>query len=174
MTQETAALELISNGPGETRHFGRELGKILKAGDLVLLEGIFGAGKTVLVQGIARGLGVAESTSSPSFTLVNKYTAGKKHGGIPVYHADLYRVTSVEEALAFGLDDYLDGRGIFIAEWAENVAEVWPEERLWISLRVANVNKRIIRVDARGVRYVEILRRLERALFQGEKHDSGG
>lgn len=162
--EAVATLEIISHSTAETRRIGHKLGRALKPGDVLLLQGSFGAGKTVMVQGIAKGLGVAEPVISPSFTLVNEYRAGKIHGSIPVYHADLYRINSVDEALGLGLDEYLAGGGIFIAEWPENVAEIWPKERLWINLQVAGTNERIIRMDAQGIRYVEILQELEKAL----------
>lgn len=168
--QVVATVELVSNGPAETRSIGRKLGRLLKPGDVLLLEGSFGAGKTVMVQGIAKGLGVQEQVISPSFTLVNEYRAGKSHGSVPVYHADLYRISTVEEALDLGLEEYLGGRGIFIAEWPEKVADVWPEERLWIKLRVEDVNKRTIRIDARGERYIRLLGEFEKALTE----DRGG
>jgi tRNA threonylcarbamoyladenosine biosynthesis protein TsaE len=168
LSAETAILDLVSRGPADTRQIGRALGRLLKAGDVLLLEGRFGAGKTVLTQGIALGLGVEGIVNSPSFTLVNEYRAGKPHAGIPIYHADLYRIESIDEALALGLDEYLAGRGIFIAEWPENVAEVWPEERLWVVISVAqgkqSQNLRTIHIDAQGRRYVEIVDQLGRML----------
>lgn len=165
--------ELTSHGPTETRRIGRKLGKLLRSGDVLLLEGSFGAGKTVLAQGIARGLGVEERVISPSFTLVNEYMAGKSHGSIPVYHADLYRIANVDEALALGLEEYLAAQGIFIAEWPENIAEVWPEERLWIRLRTDDGEQRVIRFEARGVRYVRLLHDLETELAEHVRNDSG-
>jgi tRNA threonylcarbamoyladenosine biosynthesis protein TsaE len=164
LSTPAATLELASRGPAETRHIGRALGRLLQAGDVLLLEGRFGAGKTVLTQGIALGLDVEGIVNSPSFTLVNEYRAGKQHGDAPIYHADLYRIQSVDEALDLGLDEYLAGRGIFIAEWPENVAEAWPEERLWIMLTVGAGSQRTIRLDARGRRYVEIVEQLGSAV----------
>lgn len=170
MAQETtAAIEIISHSPAETRRIGRHLGKLLQPGDLLLLEGPFGAGKTVLTQGIAKGAGVEEVVSSPSFTLINEYQAGKAPRQVRVYHADLYRIHGADEALALGLDEYLAGRGIFIAEWPENVAEVWPSERLWIRLRLGKGDERIIDLDAQGMRYVQLLGELERELRREAK-----
>lgn len=168
-----ATLEVTSHSTVETRRIGGQLGRILKPGDILLLEGSFGAGKTVLVQGIAKGLGVKDRVISPSFTLVNEYRAGKSHGSIPVYHADLYRISTLDEALALGLEEYMAGEGIFIAEWPENAAEAWPRERLWIEIRVVEGNKRVIHLEARGPRYGALMKELEKRLAEFAKDDPG-
>lgn len=126
-----------------------------------MLEGKFGAGKTVLVQGIASGLEVEGYVSSPSFTLVNEYRAGPVFGNLPVYHADLYRIHSAEEALDLGLEEYLSGKGIFLAEWPERAEDVWPEENLWIKLEMIGEKSRRLEIRAKGERYTQILEKLK-------------
>lgn len=157
-------LELVSESEDETRRIGERLGQFLEAGDVLLLEGNFGAGKTVMVQGIAKGLGSEDRVTSPSFTLVNEYKAALARGSTPIYHADLYRIESVDEALALGIEEYLDGRGIFIVEWPEKARDIWPAERLWVYLDVEDENKRVIRFDAKGERYVKLITELAGSL----------
>lgn len=153
----TATLELESHSPAETKRLARRLARLLQPGDVILLEGPFGAGKTVFVQGLAGGLGIKDQVSSPSFILVNEY-----HNHTTVYHADLYRISGVEEAVALGLEEYVSGRGIFVVEWPERVAEVWPAERLWITFIVAGKRERKMIFQARGDRYVGMVQRLAR------------
>ncbi len=100
----------------QTGQLGRQLGRLLMSGSLVLLRGDLGAGKTCLATGIARGLGVAESTpvTSPTYTLMNSYG-----GRLPLYHFDLYRLSSEDELLDLGFDDYFHGDGVALVEWPE-------------------------------------------------------
>ena len=107
--------------PAETQTIGEEIGKQLRQGDLVALIGDLGTGKTCLTQGIARGVGVYPNqiVNSPSYTLINEY-AGK----IPIYHVDLYRLQNHDELLDLGLDEYMEGNGICIIEWAEKLGSL--------------------------------------------------
>ena len=107
--------------PAETQTIGEEIGKQLRQGDLVALIGDLGTGKTCLTQGIARGVGVDPNqiVNSPSYTLINEY-AGK----IPIYHIDLYRLQNHDELLDLGLDEYMEGNGICIIEWAEKLGSL--------------------------------------------------
>jgi len=107
--------------PAETQTIGEEIGKQLRQGDLVALIGDLGTGKTCLTQGIARGVGVDPNqiVNSPSYTLINEY-AGK----IPIYHVDLYRLQNHDELLDLGLDEYMEGNGICIIEWAEKLGSL--------------------------------------------------
>ena len=107
--------------PAETQTIGKKIGKQLRQGDLVALIGDLGTGKTCLTQGIARGVGVYpnQTVNSPSYTLINEY-AGK----IPIYHVDLYRLQNQDELLDLGLDEYMEGNGICIIEWAEKLGSL--------------------------------------------------
>ena len=107
--------------PAETQTIGEKIGKQLRQGDLVALIGDLGTGKTCLTQGIARGVGVYPNqiVNSPSYTLINEY-AGK----IPIYHVDLYRLQNHDDLLALGLDEYMEGNGICIIEWAEKLGSL--------------------------------------------------
>jgi tRNA threonylcarbamoyladenosine biosynthesis protein TsaE len=157
-------VDFISHSPDQTRRLGARLGALVQARDLVCLEGELGSGKTCLAQGIGRGLGVVEPITSPSFTLIAEH---RPPPPAPVlYHIDLYRLDKpVEEALALGLDDYLEGNGVCLIEWAERIQIVLPHERLWIALRHLNNSKRGIVITATGSRYQELLLRFRQSAF---------
>jgi tRNA threonylcarbamoyladenosine biosynthesis protein TsaE len=109
-------LRFCSASPDETRTIGERLGAALAPGSVVLLRGPLGAGKTVLVKGIARGLGVADEIISPTYTIVADYP-----GRIPLVHVDLYRVEGEEQIDGLGLDDLLAGPGVTVVEWGEKL-----------------------------------------------------
>jgi len=149
-------LELTSNSPEETQDFGARLGKLARPGDVFLLVGKLGAGKTCLAQGIARGLGIREYASSPSFVLVREL-----YGRLPLYHMDFYRLDNLEEIADLGLDDYLYGQGVSVVEWAEKGLRLLPAEHLLIEMSNISENKRRLKLKARGKRYRELLGKLK-------------
>ena len=103
-------LTLLSRSPDQTRQLGQALGRVVQGGDVLLLDGPFGAGKTVLVQGVAAGLGVQGYVSSPSFIMINEH-----HGRLPLYHVDLYRMEHQLDAETLdALDEYLNGEGVCV------------------------------------------------------------
>jgi tRNA threonylcarbamoyladenosine biosynthesis protein TsaE len=106
---------LISNSPAETRQLGEEWGRIAQPGCVIALCGDLGAGKTQLVKGLARGLGVRGRVQSPTFSLVNIYEGGR----LPLYHLDLYRLETLAQIFAAGLEPYLQPDGVTAVEWAE-------------------------------------------------------
>lgn len=120
-----------THSPEETQAIGERVGQNLKPGDIVALIGDLGAGKTCLTQGIARGVKIEPNqiVNSPSYTLINEY-AGK----IPIYHIDLYRLQRQEEILDLGLEEYLEGNGICIIEWADRMLDLLPEGCMTIEL----------------------------------------
>lgn len=124
-------MELIykSSSPDDTRRLGRKLGEKLQGGEIILLQGELGAGKTVLAQAICKGLDVEEQVSSPSFTLVNQY-----QGRVKVYHLDLYRLTREEELMDIGFEDIIYGNGTVLIEWPELGYAFIPPEYLLIKL----------------------------------------
>lgn len=101
-----------------TQALGYKLGTVLKAGDVLLLAGDLGAGKTTLTQGLAQGLGVTEFVNSPTFVIINEYDTGR----LPLYHMDLYRVEDEAQLFDLGLEEYLFGKGICVIEWPEVAA----------------------------------------------------
>ncbi len=113
----------------ETEDFGREIGMKAKAGDIYCLSGDLGVGKTVFTRGFARGLGIDDDITSPTFTLINEY-----YGRFPMYHFDVYRVGDAEEMEYIGCDDYFFGEGVCLIEWAEMIEDMIPENAVWIKI----------------------------------------
>jgi len=150
-----SGVSLSSNGPNETRRVGERLGALLQPGDVVLLSGELGAGKTVFVQGIARGLGFDGSVSSKSFVLLGEY-----QGRVKLYHADLYRLEDPEQVAQLALDE-ISMDGILVVEWPERAGDgVLPEEHLRIEFEVTSEESRLLRVSAIGQRPCDIARAL--------------
>ncbi len=114
----------------ETFALGVQIGKTAKKGTVCTVNGDLGTGKTILAQGIASGLGIAEPISSPTFTIVQIYEEGR----IPLYHFDVYRIGDVEEMEEIGYEDYFYGDGFTMIEWAELIEEILPEKRLEITM----------------------------------------
>jgi tRNA threonylcarbamoyladenosine biosynthesis protein TsaE len=153
-----AAIFVDSRSPEETLGFGTLLGQELREGDVIAVEGPLGAGKTCLVQGIARGLGVDPSVpvTSPTFTLVGEYPAR-----IPLRHADFYRVEDARRLDDAGFPDLLDGRGVLVVEWWERFPDTLPEERLEIQIEIRSESDRHLTLRAQGSRAEERVRRME-------------
>ncbi|MBP3900255.1 MAG: tRNA (adenosine(37)-N6)-threonylcarbamoyltransferase complex ATPase subunit type 1 TsaE [Blautia sp.] len=107
----------------ETFALGRSIGEKAKPGDIYLLSGDLGVGKTVFTQGVAAGLGITEPVNSPTFTILQEYTEGR----LPFYHFDVYRIEDVEEMEEIGYDDYFFGGGVCMVEWAELIREILPD-----------------------------------------------
>ena len=157
-----ADLDIVSHGAEQTRRLGAHLGRLLQAGDVVLLEGEFGSGKTTVTQGIARGLGIDDRyVNSPTFTLINEYRGGKA----PLYHVDLYRLEGVEQIETLGLDDYFGGHGVVVIEWPEEAAPWLPDDRLTVRLTYLSDTKRTIRFYARGERYADLMEQFKRVAY---------
>lgn len=114
-----------SNKAEDTYQAGYELGQQAKVGDVYCLHGDLGVGKTVFTQGFAKGLGILEPVSSPTFTIVQEYEDGR----IPFYHFDVYRICDVDEMEEIGYEDYFYGNGVCFIEWANLIEEILPENR---------------------------------------------
>lgn len=157
-------LDFISHGPEQTRRFGARLGAFLQAGDVICLEGDLGTGKTCFVQGIGQGMGIMEPITSPSFALVVEHRPLRS--GLILYHVDLYRLeVPWEEAVAFGLEDYMWGDGVCVIEWADRVRSVLPRERVWITLRHVDSGKRGVVMEATSSRYDDLLHQFRKNAF---------
>ncbi len=153
-------VDFITHAIAQTQKAGERLGQLLQAGDIVLLEGELGAGKTTLTKGIARGLGVAGYVNSPTFTLVNEY-----QGRLPVYHLDCYRLESGAEAEGFGIEEYLYGDGVTLIEWPQRIAEILPVENLRIKLAYVSETRRSLRLEPTGARYVQLVNDFKKTAF---------
>lgn len=116
----------------DTLQWGRFLGGALQPGDVVALVGTLGAGKTHATKGIVAGLGSTAQVSSPTFTLVHEYLGGR----LPAFHFDFYRLDSPQEVLGVGWDDYLDGDGVVIVEWADRFPELFPDGTRWFHFTI--------------------------------------
>ena len=150
-------LEIISESPEQTQDLGRRLGELALPGDVFLLVGELGTGKTCLTQSIAWGLGIEEYALSPSFVIIREL-----HGRLPLYHIDLYRLDRIEEGIDLGLDDYLYGRGVCAIEWADRALGILPEERLLIRLSYLSDTGRKLEIEPGGQRYHEMTAQLKR------------
>jgi tRNA threonylcarbamoyladenosine biosynthesis protein TsaE len=142
----------------ETLALGEKLGQLLKGGELICLEGSLGTGKTYLVQGIARGMGIDPvRVSSPTFTIHHEYP-----GRLTLHHLDLYRIDQPEEIEKLGLLELLDDKkGVVAIEWSEKDGGLFPMERLKIRILWEDENSRRFELQAVGPYYAELLKRLE-------------
>jgi tRNA threonylcarbamoyladenosine biosynthesis protein TsaE len=157
-----ADLDIVSHGAEQTRRLGAHLSKLLQPGDLVLLVGEFGTGKTTFTQGVARGLGIdSRYVNSPTFTLINEYKGGRHR----LAHVDIYRLEGQEQVATLGLDDYLDGRYITVIEWPEEAASWLPDERLVVKFQHLNETKRTVRFYATGPRYRRLMEEYKREAY---------
>jgi tRNA threonylcarbamoyladenosine biosynthesis protein TsaE len=140
--------------PSETRRLGERIGKLLRAGDVVLLSGELGTGKTVLAQGIGRGLGVIDPIKSSSFVIMNEYQGRE----LRLYHADLYRLEDPQQVAELALDE-LAVDGVLVVEWPERAEKEMPEEHLRVTLAYDGAKRRVVEIEGRGERYEEMTHR---------------
>ncbi|MEE0514706.1 MAG: tRNA (adenosine(37)-N6)-threonylcarbamoyltransferase complex ATPase subunit type 1 TsaE [Emergencia sp.] len=120
--------EVIIRNEEDTKAFGYELAESLAPGAVLALIGNLGTGKTTLTKYIAEGLGITEMLTSPTFTIVREYYSGR----LPLYHFDVYRLESAAELFQIGAEEYFYGNGVCIVEWADQVAEILPDETMCI------------------------------------------
>ncbi len=148
----------VSNSPIATFNFGRRLGKRLGAGSIIALIGELGCGKTLFTRGICAGLDVPDRrVNSPTFVLVNEYS-----GRFPVFHMDLYRLSSIAEEFEIGVLDYLARAesGVIIVEWAEKVLSLLPDDYLKVQFKVLSARKRDMVLSGFGDRFDGLLKEL--------------
>ena len=127
----------LSKSREQTEEFAVQYAKTLRAGDVVLLDGDMGAGKTVFAKGVARGLGIEEEVTSPTYAYMNDYDGR-------LFHYDCYRIETPEQAERLGLADYFDMGGICLVEWAQNIAPLLPENVKRVQIKKIDENKREI------------------------------
>jgi tRNA threonylcarbamoyladenosine biosynthesis protein TsaE len=149
-------LKFKTHNAEETQQLGVSLGKLAEPGDIFLLIGELGAGKTCLTQGIAYGLDIQEYTLSPSFVIMREL-----HGRLSLYHMDFYRLENIVEISDLGLDDYLFGQGVCVIEWANRGLTVLPEDHLLIKIDYLNDNERNFIIEPKGERYIRMVKQLK-------------
>src|SRR5262245_15914856 len=157
-------MEVCSRSAAETRALGVRLAGVLRPGDVVVLTGDLGAGKTVLAKGIAEGLGVTEPVVSPTFTIVREY-----EGDVPLLHLDVYRLDHLQEVIDLGLDELLDGHAVTVVEWGEAVSALLPADRLEVVMMVlppeeADDDTRVVELRGVGLAWAARARALAAAV----------
>lgn len=155
MANNQLDLAFNSSEPAETLSLGERLGKAAAPGDVILLIGNLGAGKTCFTQGIAKGLEITQQVQSPTFVLAREML-----GRLPLYHLDLYRLEDITEVSDLGIDDYLYGSGVTVIEWADKGLELMPDDNLTVHFETTGENSRRLRFCANGKRYVELLKEM--------------
>ena len=153
-------MKLISDSREQTLEMGRLIGEILERGDVVALIGELGSGKTCLTQGLAKGLGVEENVPvvSPTFTLINEYP-----GKIPLIHLDVYRLSGPRDLEDMGYEEYFEGGGIIVIEWAEKIRDILPAKTLFVGMRYIDENTREMILEGPG----DKIRKIEELLKAG-------
>ncbi len=152
----------MSHSPEQTERLGVRLGELTRPGDLFLLAGDLGAGKTTLAKGIARGWGALDRVTSPSFVLINEY---RRADSLRLYHFDAFRLQGLAEAAGLGLGDLFENGGPVMVEWPERVMSLIPTEHLWIQLAWVDEVRRNFRIEAHGLHYERLLKRFRQAAF---------
>ena len=154
-------LSFESKSPAETRRLGRRLAGLLDAGDVLLLQGELGAGKTCFTQGIGEGLKVREAVKSSSFVLVNEYS-----GRLHVYHADLFRLDDPVQVFELALEENAAG-GLLVVEWPDRAMQEMPPEHLLVRFEATGQRSRRLHLEAKGDRYEAVVARLAESGGQG-------
>jgi tRNA threonylcarbamoyladenosine biosynthesis protein TsaE len=135
-------IKKITKSVNETIDFGKEIGSLLKGGDVIAFKGGLGAGKTTFTRGLALGLGLLDDVYSPTFALVNEY-----HGNITLYHFDMYRILNAEALETTGFYDYLSNDSVIVVEWSENITDCLPKNTTVITIEQIDENGRSITVE---------------------------
>jgi tRNA threonylcarbamoyladenosine biosynthesis protein TsaE len=138
----------------QTREIGFKLGQLVTPKSVVCLIGDLGAGKTTMTQSLAKSLEVDDYITSPTFTIVNEY-----EGKMPLYHFDVYRIGSSDEMYDIGFDEYINGDGVCIIEWANLIEDILPDEYLYIEMNYKETGREMI-LTPKGEKYEEIVKEL--------------
>lgn len=153
-------LEIGLNSLEETAQIAYQLGVVARQGDIIILSGDLGAGKTTLTKGIALGLGIHQTIKSPTYTIIREYQKGR----IPLYHMDIYRVG--ESAIDLGIDEYFEGKGLCVVEWGDLLGEELPADYLEIILQkdLMDESKRKLMVKAYGTKAEDFFLRFRKGV----------
>ena len=160
----TVCLTVTTYSPGQTQAVGKTLGSLAHPGDVFLLSGTLGSGKTCLTQGIAWGMGITGYARSPTFVLVHQY-----HGAMVLYHIDLYRLDGSSEVIDIGIEEYLDSDGVCVVEWAEKAMDVLPTGYLWVKLDETGDNMRRLTFQGIEWRHAGLVEDLRKVLGKRRK-----
>ncbi|WP_026092441.1 tRNA (adenosine(37)-N6)-threonylcarbamoyltransferase complex ATPase subunit type 1 TsaE [Calidifontibacillus oryziterrae] len=144
----------LSHSEEQTMKFAESVARKLMPGTVLTLEGDLGAGKTTFTKGLARGLGITRTVNSPTFTIIKEYTQGT----IPLYHMDVYRLEESDEDLGF--DEYFNGNGITVVEWAQFIKDQLPNEWLNINILRVSDHEREIVLQPKGNRYLDLCKEI--------------
>ena len=147
------ATEIVSDGPEASRAVGATIGRLARPRDLIALRGDLGAGKTVVAQGVAQGLGVVEGVTSPTYVLVAVYQSGR----LGLQHIDLYRLAGAVDLDSLDWEDLLDQPAVTVVEWPERAGSRMPADCLLVSIQAASTNRRTMTISAGGPRSRELL-----------------
>jgi tRNA threonylcarbamoyladenosine biosynthesis protein TsaE len=161
---DSSSFNFFSRSSDQTRRVGMRLGSLLKSGDIIHLVGDLGSGKTTLIQGLAAGWGSIDQVTSPTFVIINLYS---RADGEKLFHMDAYRLNSAEEAVALGIEEMLES-GPLVIEWANQIKDALPEEKLIIELEWIEQENRQMRVHAVGERYNLLLSNFQKSIFGGD------
>ncbi|MGD7009467.1 tRNA (adenosine(37)-N6)-threonylcarbamoyltransferase complex ATPase subunit type 1 TsaE [Metabacillus sp. 84] len=146
--------DISSESAQATQALSEKLARLLKGGEVLTLEGDLGAGKTTFTKGLAKGLDIQKIVNSPTFTIMKEY-----HGGrLSLYHMDVYRLD--EESEALGFEEYFEGNGVTVVEWAHLIQDQLPMERLEIALFRSGDEARLLRFQPHGSKYIDLCREL--------------
>ena len=135
-------LTFTTSSAEETISLGEKIGKLLKKGDIIAMQGTLAAGKTTITKGIAKALGITETITSPTFCLISEY-----QGTMPLYHMDVYRLDGTEDFINLGTDDMLYGDGVSIIEWSEKIMDELPSNTIVLKITPQDGSKRLIEID---------------------------
>lgn len=134
--------KFISSSPEETESFSADFAKKLSGGEVIAFLGNLGAGKTCFMRGLGRGLGFEGDVTSPTFSIVNEYRGGK----FPIFHFDMYRISTFEDLYSTGFFDYFDQNGVIAIEWSENIADILNDDTIYVKIENSGDLKRKITI----------------------------
>lgn len=152
-------VDIISHGLAQTRRLGAKLGPLLQPGDVLLLSGPLGAGKTSFTQGLADGMGITDTVNSPTFVLAREYG-----GRLPLYHMDFYRLERPTEPIELGFEEYFYGQGVAVVEWPDRASGL-PAEFLRVAFKLVSDTKRGLRFEPEGGRYERLILEFRHAAY---------
>ncbi len=135
-------LTFNTNSADETIELGKKIGRLLKKGDIIAMQGTLAAGKTTITKGIAKALGITDTITSPTFCLISEY-----YGTMPLYHFDVYRLEGTEDFINLGADDMLYGDGVSIIEWSEKIMDELPSRTIILRLTPQEDGSRLIEIE---------------------------